>query len=386
MQNAKIPTIIGANKMKKIAKVGITLAIIFVVICLSALGAYWAVQKDRQNQLNKYDFAKYANFASKTVLFIGDGMGENHIKNAEIYNGATTYISSLTTHGLVTTFSNSVVAPTDSAAAASALACGKKFDNKEVSRHNGVDVKNISEYAKEKGLGVGIVTTDSLSGATPACFSSHANNRGDTSDIVSGQINSNVDLFLGAGKDTYANYKSQFESKGYTFASDYSALSTENTKIVGSFESVPANEGSNAAPTLEMLTSFAIDFFETHFASGYFLMIEGAHIDKKSHANEILPMIEYLTSFDNSVKYVANVFEPQNDTAIIVTADHETGGLKLATNKEGIKNSLYTRGGHSSKNVPFFAKFSANRESLITLPDKLDNTDIFKLCKALLIG
>ncbi len=372
--------------MKKVAKIFTTLAIIFVVICLSALGAYGAVQKDRQNQIGRYDFSNYANFASKTVLFIGDGMGENHIKNTEVYNEKQTFISSLTMHGLVSTFSKCVALPTDSAASASALACGKKFDNSEVSRHNGVDVKNISEYAKEKGLGVGIVTTDSLSGATPAGFSSHANKRGDTEVIISGQINSNIDLFLGAGANTYEKYKSQFESKGYTFVNDYSTLSTANAKIVGSFASVPANAGTNVTPTLEMLTSFAIDFFETHFASGYFLMIEGAHIDKKSHANEVLPMIEYLTSFDNSVKLVANNFATQNDTAIIVTADHETGGLKLAKNKESIKNSLYTHGGHTGKNVPYFATFSANRANQIALPDKLDNTDIFKLCKALLIG
>ena len=372
--------------MNKVAKIFITLAIIFIVICLSALGSYLAIQSDRKNQLNKNDFSKYANYASKTVLFIGDGMGENHIKNAEIYNGSPTYISSIATHGYATTFSTSVAFPTDSAAAASALACGQKFDNKEVSRHKGVDVKTISEYAKEKGLGVGIVTTDALSGATPASFSSHANARGDTDDIISGQINSNIDLFLGAGASTYNTYKSQFESKGYTYSNDYSTLPTTKTKIIGSFDSVPASNGTNTTPTLEMLTTFAINFFETNFSSGYFLMIEGAHIDKKSHSKKILPMIEYLTSFDNSVKLVADKFATQNDTAIVVTADHETGGLKLASQKADIKNSLYTRSGHSSTNVPYFVKLSANRAQNFTLPQKIDNTDIFKLCKSLLIG
>ncbi len=372
--------------MNKIAKISISLAIVFVVIFLSALGAYLAVQKDRQNQLNKNDFSKYVNFASRTVLFIGDGMGENHIKNAEIYNGTPSFISSFATQGFVTTFSNSMISPTDSAGAGSALACGKKFDNGEVSRHKGIDIKNISEYAKDMGFGVGIVTTDSLSGATPACFSSHATNRGDTEDIISGQINSNIDLFLGAGANTYNDYKTHFENKGYTFVNDYSLLNNTNTKIIGSFENIPAKDGLNATPTLEMLTTFAIEFLETNFANGYFLMIEGAHIDKKSHANEILPMIEYLTSFDNSVQYVANKFDALDDTAVIVTADHETGGLKLATTKANIQNSLYTSSGHSSKNVPYFVKLSQNRAKNFTLPTTIDNTDIFKLCKAILVG
>ncbi|UKI48707.1 MAG: alkaline phosphatase [Clostridiales bacterium] len=162
--------------------------------------------------------------------------------------------------------------PTDSAAAGSALATGQKFNNGEVARHGGNNVKSIAEYAKEKGLGVGIVTTDKLYGATPASFSSHANNRGDTSEIIKGQINYVVDLYLGAGKDEYTKYKSQFESKGFTFATSFNDVggSVLSNKLIMPFSSLPSEDGTADTPTLEMCTEFALEFMEARFPDGYF--------------------------------------------------------------------------------------------------------------------
>ena len=133
-----------------------------------------------------------------------------------------------------------------------------------------------------------------------------------------------------------------------------------------------------------MLTKFAIDFFETNFPDGYFLMIEGAHIDKKSHSNQIFEMVEYLNSFDQSIKIAHDKLIEQNGVAIIVTADHETGGLQFNNQtKEQISNSLYTRTGHSSKDVPYFIYFKPSKKvDLNALKSKIDNTDIFKLCKS----
>lgn len=360
-----------------------------LVAILSVSLAFMGVALNRTKSLYKTDFSDLYGLASKTVLFIGDGMGENHIKTTETYYGEKMFMRSLGAGGFVTTFSNNVGLPTDSAAAGSALATGQKFNNGEVARHGGNNVKSVAEYAKEKGLGVGIVTTDNLYGATPASFSSHANNRGDTSEIIKGQINDVVDLYLGAGKDEYTKYKSQFESKGFTFATSFNDVggSVSSNKLIMPFSSLPSEEGTADTPTLERCTEFALEFMESRFPGGYFLMIEGAHIDKKSHKNDIIPMTKYLKSFDNSIKIAYDRLQGF-DSAIIVTADHETGGLKYkdGETKDDINNSLYTTKTHTSTNVKYFifVKGLSADELKAIIPAKIDNTDVNRIARALL--
>ena len=196
-------------KRKKIIIISISLVI---TIIFAIFGGFLGLILSRNTQLNTIDFSEITGSSKKVVLFIGDGMGVNHVKATSSYYEKQMFMTSLEYQGMVSTFSNSLFSPTDSAAAASSLATGRKFNNKEVSRHNGIDITTISEKAKNKGLGVGIVTTDNLYGATPASFSSHANNRGDTKQIVLAQAKSNIDLFLGAGKTTYEAYKNLFEN------------------------------------------------------------------------------------------------------------------------------------------------------------------------------
>lgn len=233
------------------------------------------------------------------------------------------------------------------------------------------------------------MTTDNLYGATPASFSSHANNRGDTSEIIKGQINDVVDLYLGAGKDEYTKYKSQFESKGFTFATSFNDVggSALSNKLIMPFSSLPSEDGTADTPTLEMCTEFALKFMEARFPGGYFLMIEGAHIDKKSHKNDIIPMTKYLKSFDNSIKIAYDRLKDL-DSAIIVTADHETGGLKYkdGETKDDIKNSLYTTKTHTGTNVKYFifVKGLSADELKAIIPEKIDNTDVNRIARALL--
>ena len=363
-----------------------SLGIVFLAIIVLA-GAFFGAIFYKRSQGTKQNYDDLLGSANKVVLFIGDGMGENHIKTAQAYLERDIFFTNFEISGHCTTHSNAVLSPTDSAAAASALATGKKFDNSEVSRHGGVDVKTISELAITKGFGVGIVTTDSLDGATPASFSSHANKRGDSDEIIKGQINSNIKLFLGAGKNTYEAYKNDFVNHGYTYKNDYSSLDKNANKLLGTFEKVEASDGTDLAPNLEMLSNFAIDYMEQNCPQGYFLMIEGAHIDKRSHKNDIMSMIQYLDNFDASIKSVYDKIGSQENTAIVVTADHETGGLKYNNEtKDQISNKMYTRTGHSSANVPYYVhiKNSSVQNASKIFAKTIDNTDIFRLCKSCL--
>ena len=371
------------KKLNKLIYVFISVVLLFLIIS----AVFFGVLLYKRSRGLKNDYKSLIGTANKVVLFIGDGMGDNHIKCASAYLEKDIFFTSFNINGHCTTHSNALISPTDSAAAASAMATGQKFDNSEVSRHKGQNITTITELATSQGYGVGIVTTDALTGATPASFSSHAEKRGNSEEIIGGQISSNIKLFLGAGKEKYDNYKTQLSENGYTYTNEYNELSLTADKIFAAFKSVKSYDGTSTIPTLSMLTNFAIEYMETTCPQGYFLMIEGAHIDKRSHDNNIESMIKYLNDFDESIKQTYNKISDLIGTAIIVTADHETGGLRYnGETKSQINNNLYTKTGHSSANVPYYIKINPNNdvETKNLFKPTIDNTDIFRLCKSLL--
>ena len=252
---------------------------LFLTVVITALSISSTITIRRRNIVNQYDFANLQGEANRVILFIGDGMGENHLNVVEKYLERTLYMRSFSNSGKVSTFSKNLFIPTDSAASATAMATGKKVINHEVSYHNKENINTITEYAKMLGKGVGIVTTDNLYGATPAAFSSHAADRGDSDTIIKNQIKSNVDIFLGCGKNAYGKYQTEIINNGYTFVTSMGELKNQNHKILGAFDAI---SGDNLNPTLIELSLFALSYLEKNYPDGYFLLIEGAHIDKMS--------------------------------------------------------------------------------------------------------
>ncbi len=375
--------------MKKSRKiVAIVLIVVFGAAAIFSLViggiAIWRSQK----YLNNYDFSPLGGAANKVVLFIGDGMGFNHIKVTSSYYEKDMFVDSMEYKGEITTFSRSVLAPTDSAAAGSALATGRKHYLGQVARRYSKDVETIAETVKKQGLGVGIVTTDKLSGATPASFSAHTWLRSNSDEIISDQAKSNFDLFLGAGKEDYEAKKQKFVDNGYTFCTNMNELGEADGKIIAAFGGLSASAGEgdmSEAPTLSMLTEFALSYMEQKYPQGYFLMIEGAHIDKRSHRNDVFGMVEYLDNFDESIRFACETLGEMDNTAVLVTADHETGDLQFdGQTKAQISNDLYRRGGHSTANVPYFMNLNTLKSVDVAsvIGKRMDNTDIYKIIKA----
>lgn len=326
------------------------------------------------------DFSYLNNTAKNVILFIGDGMGENHIKNSEVYLDKKMFFTSFEKQGYVSTDSKTPFVPTDSAAAATAMATGKKVENGNISFYNNKYIKTISELLKENNYGVGIVTTDSLDGATPSAFSSHSNNRNESDNIIKGQLQSNIDLFLGAGYSTYSSYQEQFKNKGYLLVNTFSQLNFTNEKVFGCFEKINKFNNDNDLPRLSDLVNYATHYMENKYPNGYFLMIEGAHIDKRSHDNDIISMIEYLDEFDNAIKTAVDLVNKE-DTCFIVTADHETGGLSFSDNRELISNDLYSTTSHTDVDVKYYIEL--DNDEINKLPFNIDNTDIYNICKSI---
>lgn len=293
------------------------------------------------------------------VILIGDGMGQNHIKNAKTYYGLEDQEFESDFVCEVDTSSKSIGA-TDSAASATAMATGVSVYNKKVSSDGKKDYQTILEYAKLQGKKTGIVTTDKLSGATPACFSSHANNRSDTEDIVLGQLESNVDLLVGAGNDNYLNHTSDFLAKGYSVVSTVEDLysTQKDQKVLATLENINSiyNEELKNQTDISEIVEFALSYLENE--NGFVLMVECAHIDKFSHSNKLKSSLaEVKTLFDVASTLYEYDKTNNGNTAILITADHETGNLKLASSASEIEtknNSLYKSGGHTSKNVNLY--------------------------------
>ena len=258
--------------------------------------------------------------ASKVILLIGDGMGDNHIRNTQLYYDRAMYVDELEYKGHISTFSNHTVC-TDSAAAASALATGRKYNNYEVTHHDGVDIASITEQAKAAGYGVAVVTTDVLSGATPACFSAHAPERALTDVIISSQIAGSADLLMGRGSQQYTNAQARFEAVGFRFFSAMDQLDMNASRLIAAFPSTSSENGTNTAPTLSMMTEFAVRYMEQHFPNGYILIAEGAYMDKRSHENNLAGMMRHMRNFDITVESVCRTLSDQQGVAVLVTAD-----------------------------------------------------------------
>ena len=209
--------------------------------------------------------------------------------------------------------------------------------------------------------------------------------RTDEIDIVSNSLSGNLERNL-KGRNVYSNYRLDFNQKGYYYYNNYKDIDLNNNKILGVFDELDNERNDNVIPSLDVLTSIAVKFMENNFPEGYFLVIECGHIDKMSHNVNIFEMMEYLENFDKSVKDTYDLLKNDPSAAIIVTSNHETGGLRYNGEIKDDINSmnLINYDGHTLVDVPYYIYFSNPEVNKYFLPEVIDNTDIYKICKALL--
>ena len=296
----------------------------------------------------KMDFDRCKN----VIFMIGDGMGFNSLNKTKAEKGASLVMDTFPLQGESKTRSadNSV---TDSAAGGTALACAIRTNNSYVGvyGYDGYDLythpMNLCELAKSMGKTAGIVTSDSTSGATPASFSAHAQDRGDEEDITFQQLRCKLDLIWGTATASF----SEETATEYGFTSIYNKADmdalTEGTRSFGQFtDSVWHEVANEGMPTMAEMTVKAIDLLDDD-EDGFFLMVEGAYIDKNNHSNNAEGMEDALVAFDQAVQAALDYAQADGETLIVITADHETGGITLQDGEY-----VYTSGGHTGVNVP----------------------------------
>lgn len=290
----------------------------------------------------------------KNVIFmIGDGMGFNSINKTKAEKGiATLNMDTFPLQGESKTRSaNNVV--TDSAAGGTALATATRTNNDAVGVYpydlSGIYSypMNLAELAISQDKLAGVITTDSTSGATPSAFSVHTSARGNEEDITMQQLASDLTLIWGTKTASFTEELCAEAGFEYIYNKLTMDALKEGSRSFGQFGADLWHTVSpKNMPTLAEMTSKAIDLLDDD-EDGFFLMVEGAHIDKNNHNNNGEGMEDALVSFDNAVGVALKYAQANGDTLVIVTADHETGGITL---KNGTYE--YTKGGHSSANVP----------------------------------
>ena len=321
------------------------------------------------------------------VLMIGDGMGLSQISAALYTNNNQLNIEQFPVVGFHKShsFDNLV---TDSAAGATAFACGVKTYNNAI----GVDAdtvacKSILEEAEENAMATGLLSTSTIVHATPASFIAHQKLRVMYEDIASDFLKTDIDLIIGGGKryfdrrefDDRDLYR-ELEDKGY-IVSDYSKKDlnritfSPNQKyayFTADKQPIPVTAGRRYLP---IASKMAVNYLQGRSNKGFFLMIEGAQIDWAGHANDGKLMIKETLDFDQTIGEILAFAKKKGDTLVIITADHETGGLALNPgSKFGKITPAFTTNGHTASLIPVFAYGpSAHLFSGI-----YDNTEIHK--------
>lgn len=366
--------------MKKNKK---TLNIMLLIILVLLFGVLIYVKRNEPEQYcyeGEMLEAPITNEAIKNViLMIGDGMGEGHIIAGEIYKGEQLNIQKIEHKTYVRT--NSLQGITDSAAAATAMSTGTKTRKGMLGKDRyGNNLENLVEYSHKNKLKVGIVCTQILNHATPAGFSIHNNSRYNYDQIAISQIEAGVELMLGGGRKYFSKHETKMNENNIKWINSLGEIDNidKDVKVIGTFADMSISKEEIRTSLLDMTTT-ALSRLEND--NGFFLMIEGSDIDSYSHELDITKMLEEVIDFDNAIKIAKEYVDIHPDTLLIVTADHETGGLDLTgvSSREQLKNSLFTTKEHTGKNVLVFA-YGKGSKDLIQY-NLIDNTHISKFIR-----
>lgn len=325
------------------------------------------------------------NSPKNIILLIGDGMGLTQV-TAGMYNSETPLnLERFPVTGLMKTHSAKNLI-TDSAAGATAFACGCKTYNGAIGlNEKKQSCPTILEQAEAYGLATGLVSTSSITHATPAAFIAHVEQRGYMEEIALDFLKTDIDLVIGGGmryfnqRQDARNLYAELQAKGYII-SDYTieplqqcTVSTRHPFIWFAAHNHPESVG-NGRDFLPAAARLAPEYLAQRSEKGFFLMLEGAQIDWACHDNDGDRAVQEMLDFDNAIGEILRFAEKDGNTLVIVTADHETGGMALLRGKDSDSLKIaFTTDYHTATLVPVFA-YGPGAEKFGGL---FDNTDIY---------
>jgi len=290
-------------------------------------------------------------------------MGIAQIYSGMVANGNKLALERCTYSGFSKTYSANNFT-TDSGAGGTALACGVKTNNGMIGMGaDSVAVESILELAEKNNLATGIVVACAVTHATPASFIAHQMNRNMYDEIACDYLKTDIDVFIGGGRKYFENradgrnLTDSLKAKNYQIAYDMAGVKNIKT---GKLASLLYDDQNPAMPDRgDMLpdgTMAAIDILQ-HNKKGFFLLVEGSQIDWAAHDNNAKQVVKEVLDFDKTVGLVLDYAEKDGNTLVIITADHETGGMTILNGKFGSDEmkAAFTTKSHSGIPVPVFA-------------------------------
>lgn len=302
------------------------------------------------------------------ILMIGDGMGLSALSAGVYHSNKPLNFERFPVIGLHKSYSFDDLV-TDSAAGATAFACGVKTYNNAIGVNaDTIACRTILEEAEDRGLATGLIATSSIVHATPACFAAHEPLRVLYEEIAADFLDVEMDLLIGGGKKFFdrrntdeRDLVSEWRKKGYKVW-DYSQAELHTVELDPRFNMVyftADNHPLHASLGRDYLTEAVqkgLDFLTLRNHKGFFVMIEGSQIDWAAHSNEGSILIDEILDFDLAVGIALDFAQRRGDTLVIVTADHESGGVAVNPgSSRGKIKTAFTSNGHSGAMVPVFA-------------------------------
>lgn len=325
------------------------------------------------------------------ILMIGDGMGITQISAGLYSNSNSLNLERIKTIGLHKSYSSDDLI-TDSAAGATAFACGKKTYNGAIAVDpDSVAMKTILEEAEDRSLRTGLVATSTILHATPASFAAHNKSRRNYEEIALDFANQDIEILIGGGQASFErrdmderNLSDEMRSKGYRIESyvekelNEITLSPEEKLLfyTADKQPLPVAQGRDY---LQAASNMAVNHLNGNNENGFFLMIEGSQIDWGGHANDGPYIISEMIEFDRVIGDVLDFAERDGNTLVIITADHETGGFAIQKGSE--MDSLvtaFTSDYHTGDLIPVFA-FGPGSDAFSGI---YENTEIYHKMRA----
>lgn len=327
---------------------------IFIISLLVSLGF---------SQCIREEISEKTPVVKNVIFMIGDGMGLAQMYAGMTANKGSLNLERIQTVGLAKTYSLDGFI-TDSAASGTAIACGKKTTNGTIGLDkDGNWLKSILDYAADNAMATGFVVTSSVTHATPASFYAHQKSRSMEEEIALDLLKSDIDVFIGGGRDFFEkrtdniDITRQLKNKGYQIVyklDDMKAIQAGKLGALLADNPMPyAKDRGNMLPTS---VEIAIRLLEKN-KDGFFLMVEGSLIDYAGHNNNPEQVATEVLDFDKAIKVALDYAERNPETLVIVTADHETGGLSLVGGdiENGNVDMSFATGGHTGIMVPVYA-------------------------------
>lgn len=322
----------------------------------------------------------------KNIIFlIGDGTGLAQMNVASTVNNGLTLFN-FNHIGLQQNSSNDAYT-TDSAAGGSALATGHANNNRHISMSpTGEVYPSMTDVAYDKGMACGVISLGNLADATPAAFYGHSTERDNADEITNWLLDGKLTLLNGSGMEVFTGRKDSKEfleklQKIYRLSTTVDDINSADDKVVCVDARMDLAASEETLGLLAQATREGIEKLTKASDKGFFLMVEGAKIDYAGHANSLPGSVVEMLSFDLAIKEALKFADSNGETLVVVTADHETGGLTLVDgNMKGAITARYMTDDHTPIMLPVFAYGPGASD----FGGVYKNTQVFHKMKALL--